>query len=331
MKHLGFASVAAVQQYLRYAKAQNLDVADLLMNSGLPAGLATQDGGRITGTQFKSLLEEIERRSNDSLMGFNSAAFVMVQSYSILGVLVQHCQSIAEAIEHIPPFERLVGDMGTTSIEKSTHQWTLHWRCRYPAPKIKYHMIDNVFASWSLFARWLAQEPHSYPHEIYLERPQPKDDDLQKYQLFYHCPVHFGAAKNSLVLPEKLLRLPIKNDSSSADLSLLEGKARSAMSDLALDGESFAARVTRAVHAHLQLGQVDKALIAQEFNVSPRHLQRKLEREGTNYKTIIEKVREVRAYELKKTGTFSAEEMAHNLGYQDERSYYRSKKRWQQK
>lgn len=331
MKHLGFASVSAVNQYLRYAQSKKVELSALIDNAGLSPKLLNQDDGRIKGEQFQALLQALIHESGDPLMGLNSSLYVGPQSYSTLGMIILNCATLGEAIERIPTFERLVGDMGTTDITQGRNALTLRWHCNYPAPEVRPHMVDNVLASWTLFARWLAQT-QAHAKEVSLSRAEPETNEIRKvYQNFFGCEVVFGAQSNSITLSQSLLSLPIQQqwqNQGSRDLNRLEGQARSQLSSLGLEGESFSERIRRSIRAHLQLGSARKELIAEEFNLSERTIQRRLAREQTSYQALLDEARLNRARELLNSEHFNHEEIAYNLGFADERCFYRAFKRW---
>ena len=62
--------------------------------------------------------------------------------------------------------------------------------------------------------------------------------------------------------------------------------------------------------------------------MSSRTLQRKLGAEGTQYQTVLNEVRlELAMYYLENT-SLSLDQIAHELGYVESRSFYRSFKQW---
>lgn len=331
MKHLGFASISALNQYLRYAQARGLDCDALIAQAGLSATLLAQQNGRIKGEQFQALLIALEAQSQDPLMGLNSSVFVGPQSYNTLGLMAMNSQTLGQVIERIPTFERLVGDMGTTHIQQDQHQLSLTWHCNYPHPNIRPHMIDNVLASWTQFARWLAQS-QARLSLVTLNRQQPKADVAKRYQQFFNCPIEFNANSNSITLSKELLELPIQRARAKQlqanSLADLDGLARTQLSSLALEDESFSEQIKRAIQAHLQLGAASKELIAQEFNITPRTIQRRLANEGESYQGLLDELRFERAKAFIEQGALSYEEIAYNLGFASERCFYRSFKRW---
>lgn len=326
MKHLGFASIAALKQYLRYADARRLDTARLIEELGLQNNLAHSAEGRITGEQFQDFLLGLIKKSNDPTLGLSSALYVQTHSYSLLGVIAEHSNTLGDAIERIPLFERLVGDMGTTEVQRSSTSLALTWQCNYTHPIVRPHMIDNVLASWTLYARWLTNS--AAPAEsVRLTRAAPHKDIQAQYKRIFNAPILFGQPSNTIVISSKHLGLKLRVNSSTAQNNL-EGKARSQLAQLALDDEPFDQRVGRSIKAHLQLGIASKELIAQEFNMSERNLQRHLVNTGTNYRSLLDDARRMRAVHFLRHTSLSPTEIAHNLGYSDERSFFRRFKSW---
>ncbi len=331
MKHLGFASIAALKQYLRYADARKLNTAPILQKLGLTQNIEQLDEGRITGEQFQAFLDQLIHLAQDPTLGLSSALYVQTHSYSLLGTIAERSETLGEAIERIPLFERLVGDMGTTQIERSSSSISLTWHCNYTNPNVVPHMIDNVLASWTLYARWLTNS-HSRAQQVYMKRPEPKADVNAQYHHVFECPIHFGQARNSIALHSKHLDLGLRSRQHEKNLVIedraLEGKARTELSRLHLEGEAFDEQVLRSIRAHLQLGIASKELIAQEFSMSERNLQRHLAHTGTSYRALIDTARKERALNFLSQTQLSTTEIAHNLGYQDERCFFRSFKRW---
>ena len=111
---LGQASIAAVNQYLQLAKAQNLPLEDILKELNLSQELLNRSAQHISGEKFQQLIAKLVTLSKDDLFGLHTAKYVQPNSYSVLGFITMNCETLGEAITKIQPFEKLVGDMGTT-------------------------------------------------------------------------------------------------------------------------------------------------------------------------------------------------------------------------
>lgn len=326
MKHLGFASISAVKQYLRYADSRGIETAPLIAKAGISPELLDENNGRIRGLEFQTLLRALIDVADDPVLGLNSSQFVQAQSYNVLGTITLHCKTLGEAIERIPPFERLVGDMGTTTIHRNAREIIQSWHCIYPDPRVREQMVDNVLASWTLYARWLAQK-HASAQRVELTRAKPAQELVRHYERFFDCPVLFNQAENRIYMDHGLLEVALKGG-NDALLHQLEGQARSQLGTLRIEDESFSEQIERAIRAHLQLGSVRKELIAQEFNICERTIQRRLAAEGTSFQSLLDQARFQRARELLRHTGLSLQDIAFNIGYTDARCFFRSFKKW---
>lgn len=329
MKHLGFASIPAVQQYLRYADSQHINISAAIAKANIDPLVLDNANGRIPGEQFQNLIKALLEASNDSLMGLNSSRHVQPGSYSVLGYITMSCATMGDAIERIPTYERLVGDMGITDIKQTSDSIFLNWCCAYSDQLVRQHMIDNVLASWTNFARWLANKDAS-PERIYLEREAPQNpDEIQQYEAFFQCPIEFSQSKNTVELAKSLLSTPLRQPDLLL-LKTLESHASQQINELESTSGSFSLQVAHAIRKQLNMGQVRKELIADEFCLSPRTLQRKLVAEGSSYQHIVDEIRLDMAKHLLKDSKISILDIAYNLGFSDSGSFHRSFKRWSQ-
>ncbi|WDE08928.1 AraC family transcriptional regulator ligand-binding domain-containing protein [Thalassomonas viridans] len=83
------------------------------------------------------------------------AGLVQPGSYSVLGYISMNCDTLGQAITKIAPFEKLVGDMGTTSFARAGTEVKISWYCQFPDLTVRRHMIDNQLTSDLSFARYL--------------------------------------------------------------------------------------------------------------------------------------------------------------------------------
>jgi len=322
MKHLGFASVPAVLQYIRYAESQGIDTKEAISEAGIEPAVLKKENGRIKGEQFQSLINALIRETNDPLMGLNSSQHVQPGSYSVLGYILMSCATIGEAIDRITPFERLVGDMGVTTVELKAGQIFVTWHCAYPDPIVRQHMIDNVLASWTRYAHWLANQ-NTPPTKIQLVRSQPARHIARQYEQFFGCHVQFEAEQNTIVASQDILSLPLRQPDKLL-LKTLEDHASNRMSILDEDELRFSIRVSNAIRSQLAMGVTRKDLVAEALGMTARTLQRKLLNEGSSYQQLLDNIRLEQASMLLTNSQLAIQDIAINLGFSDSRSFHRS-------
>lgn len=326
MKHLGFASIPAVQQYLQYAESKKLDTHKLIIEAGIDPQVLANANGRIVGTQFQALIRRLIDTTDDQLLGLHTSQFVQPGSYSVLGYITMSCGTIGEAMDKIQPYERLVGDMGTTSFKDLGCSILQSWHCIYDDEVVRPQMIDNVLASWTNFARWLANQNAS-PEKVLFTKSSPNEEGLAAYKKFFNCEVEFNAETNGIVLDKELLSISLRQPDNLL-LQTLESHANEQISHLNKHAETFADRVRSLIRNQLNLGSARKELVAAELHMTERTLQRKLASEATSYQNLLNSVRLELASDLLKNSEIGIQDIAYNLGFSDGRSFHRSFKSW---
>lgn len=62
-------------------------------------------------------------------------------------------------------------------------QVRLIWNCRLPTSDTRRQLVENVLASWLLYARWIADTQLS-PSAVWFEHPLPAGTRLEQYEAF---------------------------------------------------------------------------------------------------------------------------------------------------
>lgn len=326
MNNLGQASLAAVKQYLRLAQAKGIDAESLLESANLPTSLLFEESGRISGTEFQTLLEKLLEVLPSPVLGLLSGDYVQPSSYSVLGYILMSCTNLAEAIAQIAPYEKLVGDMGSTQILAHADEVRIHWHCNYPQPEVRMHMVDNVFASWIGFANWLGSSSGEHPLRVELQRKPPADEYIVEYKKRWQCPVLFNQAHNCIVIHKSQLALPIRQGAPELKPTLQQ-HAQAQLQHLQASS-SFTQEVTNCIHQCMQLGAVHQDKVAAMLNTSVRTMQRKLKEEGSNYQHIFDEERRVRAEFLLSNSQYSLTDISEQMGFTETSSFTRSFKSW---
>ena len=323
---LGLASMAAVRQYLRLADSQGVSVAVLLERVGLPKHLAWEDSGHISGEEFQRLLAQLLVEYPSPILGLLSGDYVQPGSYSVLGYITMSCSTLGEAIARIVPFEKLVGDMGITTIHTKGDEVHLQWQGNYPYEHVRTQMVDNVLSSWIGYARWLAGEITATPIRVELERTTPALEYLKEYQTRWGCPVVFEQPHNRIVIESRLLSVPLRQ----ADAELRQTLEQHAQHKLAtLQPQNvFLQQIQENIQRLLLDGVVGLPALADTLHVSARTLQRRFKQEGMQYQQLLVQARRARAEYLLQHSVHSIEDIALMLGFEEPTSFYRSFKQW---
>jgi AraC-like DNA-binding protein len=152
------------------------------------------------------------------------------------------------------------------------------------------------------------------------ERPH----DVRAHERLFGCPVHFGAAENSVATPLAHLELPLVR-ASSRDREVLARAANELLH--IVSPPSVRKRVTEMLAQRFEGGRCDAAHMAAALGTSERALRRDLQHEGTSFRDLLDEHR--RAYALKhlqRGGALS--EIAYATGFASTQAFHRAFKRW---
>lgn len=326
MKHLGFASIPAIQQYLRYAEDSGVSIPLALEAAGVSASLLNKESERITGEQFQRLIKSLIEQSNDPLLGLKSGNYVQPGSYSALGYISMSCSTLREVIERIIPYEKLVGDMGVTAIESEGNNVLIAWSCAYTDQTVRRHMIDNVLTSWYNYAKWLSNKDDG-PLEVRFEHEAPDKETITFYEKTFNCKVLFNQPKSCLVINQEYMETALRQPDQSLRKTL-EEHASSQISVLSEDSSRLTTRVKNAIRAQLKQGVSRKDIVAEQMGMNARTLQRRLQQESASYQQILDEVRQELAEDYLKNSKLPLQEIAVRLGFTEARSFHRSFKIW---
>ncbi|NGX06569.1 AraC family transcriptional regulator ligand-binding domain-containing protein [Mycobacteroides franklinii] len=137
-------------------------------------------------------------------------------------------------------------------------------------------------------------------------------------------PVEFESSRNALVFPTQLLGAPLPTaDPHTAALCVRQCEEllelRQSRDGVAGEVRNQLLRVPGQVPA---MGQV-----AASMHIGERTLHRRLAREGTSYRALLDEVRETLARELLRNG-FSVKEVSDRLGYSEPAAFTHAYTRW---
>lgn len=321
MKDLGTASIAALRQYVRASESSGADTSALFTKAGLDPTILDSDDGRINGEQFQRFIHLLCEHTSNPILGLETGDFVQPGSYSVLGYITMSCATLGEAVARIAPFEKLVGDMGTTELAMAQGSIKLTWHCNYNDPIVRPQVVDNVFASWVTYARWLADDTAASPSSVHLKRESPGAELEQAYRRRWNCPVQFGANEDSIKLKQELLNTRLRQPDPMLRKTL-EAHALTQLASLDTDTD-LTSQVKHSIQQQLMHGITRQDMVAEDLGMTSRTLQRKLSQEGVSYQQLLDEVRQKMAEDYLLNSDLTIPDIALRLGYSETTSFHR--------
>jgi len=325
--HMGFVSVTAVNQYLEQAKAEQLDVERALGIADIPLPLLSDAANKVTGCQFELLIEDLLNQSKNELFGLHCSRFIRSNLYSVLGLIGMNCATMKEAIDNVPIFEPLVGDMGVTELIYHAEGLLMIWHCQFPQENVQQHVSENVLASWRQFSGYLLGDQHA-PKQVYLKRQKPADpEECSEIDNILGCAVKYGCDVNAVELSKQQLDLAILQPDPNL-LQTLKSHAKELMVSTRYSN-SMAGQIESLIRIKLGLGQCHQSDIAAQLGMSSKTLQRKLKEEGISFQQLVDSTRHQLALNLLTKTEGTVAEIGMKLGYSDRSTFFRNFKKWQ--
>lgn len=314
------ASVSALLQYLQTAEQRGADKKTLLAAAGISDSQLAQRERRIALDQLERFIDAAVAATDDALFGLHTAQFVTPATYNVLGYIAMNSATLGEAISKIDQYEKLVGDMGTTSVSTQDGHTQLAWNCVLQSATARRHVIENVLASWVAYARWIAGADRA-PTRLLLEHDHDPRANLDAYRGHFGCEIVFNASVNAVIFDSEFLDHPL-TQSNQTLLQLLELHAERELAQLA-QHDDFPARVRATMLRALEQGQVSKHDIASALHVSERSLHRHLAQHGHGFQDMLDDIRVELAKRYLRDASIPMTFVTQRLGFAEDRSFFR--------
>jgi AraC-like DNA-binding protein len=300
-----------------------VDPEPLLAAAGIDPQRSDVSGSRVSREAVMHLWELAAAATNDPSVGLVVGSKVRATTFYALGVAFLTSETLADALEVLVRYYRVIVTVPLELTLKNTKQTTVlevtYTDPEYPLLPVPY---DSFIASIVGLCR-LATTPDFHPLEI---RLQSSDNNRGgDYKALFEAPVIFDADNNALVFDRKVLAEPLPGRS----VDLLHATDKVLDSYLAaLSPEELSTAVRKLILQLLPTGKAGQDTIASRLNMSRSTLQRRLQHEHTNYKELLENTRRTLAVDYVHDQRHSLSYIAFLLGFSDQSNFSRAFRRW---
>ena len=257
------------------------------------------------------LLRAAQRTSEDPRLGLHVGESFHFCLAGLGGLVATHAPTPRLALE---TFGHFVGEAGVLRVRATRSSESLGLAPEVlPAwPRaIRALVIDGYLAA-TVAALRAVSGPTFAPRAIHLARP--RSDAAREYERLLGCRVTFDSPADVLVLRAADLDAP----SRLYEPRLYEQLRFTA--DLTLDAPSGASPMRQLVEQAIRAGDHVVETVSKTLQVNVRTLQRRLQSEGTSFRSILNEVRARMAEDLLGETELPLAEIAARLGYADDKS-----------
>jgi AraC-like DNA-binding protein len=268
-----------------------------------------------------------EQITQDPIIGLHVGERIHPHDYGLLGQIIMNCNNLAEALESILSVEFIINNIFVSEviIENSCAINRIHSQ-QYAAENIR-HIIEQDIAALiniGLFVMNKEYGEHNRPLEIHF-RHKPAAD-IEEYERILKTKVLFEQEYNQAIFPLAILESRIYNPNSRV-AELLNVELHQLLHNVE-NQDALTLRLWRYFQVQKVSFTADIESIAQQFNITPRTLQRRLQQEGTSFQEELKFFRTQQAKLLLGNKRLTICEVAFQMGFNDNSAFHKAFKRW---
>ena len=315
---LGSVAVLIAQTLRGY----DCDPAPLFRSAGIDLTAASNDGTRYPVKRMQQLWQLAVESTGDPCFGFVAGEQLQPAALHGLGFSWLASDTLRDALNRLIRFSRLISTAANIQLQDTGNRVELEIMPPTGVDHVVYATLDAALAGFLHMCRITAGNQIN-PALVTLKRPRP--DCAGKIKSFFRCPVDYDADNYSLCFSQQLIDTPLSN--ANPELARINDQA--VVDYLArFDRDSITMQVRSRIVERLHDGTPNQETIAESLHVSLRSLQRMLNKEETNYKTLLESTRQELALHYIRETHRSLGEITYLLGFSEPSNFTRAFKRW---
>lgn len=314
--------VAIAQVMVNFAARHGVDADTCLLGTGITETQLRDPDALIAREQEMRLVENlILALPQLPAAGFELGLHYNVATFGIWGFAVRISRNLREAFERAVRYLPLSTAYCRFWLEADDHDLAI---CADPASipqHLRQFLLERDIATAINLLRELSL---AGVHVQRLEFQGPVPEHAARIEALCGVAPRYASTRNAIVLRRADAEAPLPMYDAHL-VRLFEDQCRAQLDRRQVAGVSGQVR-------QLLLGPLGLVAsiedVAQHLAMAPRSLRRKLEEEGTSFRTIVEAERKQLAAQLLVGTEMKLDEMALQLGYGDTASFTRAFRRW---
>ncbi|KGM39735.1 hypothetical protein JY96_06035 [Aquabacterium sp. NJ1] len=311
----------------KLAVERGVEQAALLQMAGLRMDALDDPEALLAAPDYAALIYHALRMTGDPCFGIELGMHVPPTLFGFLGLALICADTLHEALEVGVRFSPLGSRFMAISPDWRDDGVVLTFTEKMPLGFAHQFAVESTIAAWLNCAQHLGghrvQEGHLQHAHISLTWPRPA-----AFVRYEKClpRTSFECKANQLFIPHQLLATRL---TMAQPLAARQARAQceQELAKVHLSSESFSAAVADALHLSDD-GFPSLPQVAERMNLSPRTLARRLERQGVNFRDVVNERRRLEALNLLRSSSMRIDDIALRLGYLNPANFTRAFKRW---
>ncbi len=271
--------------------------------------------------------QSAEAITQDPIIGLHVGEKIHPHDYGLLGQIMMNCANIAQALEKILSVEFIINNLFVSKvIEENGYAVNRIYSQQYEAESIRHIIEQDISAliNIGIFVMNKDFADHNRPIEIHF-RHKPAGD-IKEYERILKTKVLFEQEYNQAIFPPAVLESTIYNPNPRI-AELLNDELQQLLHEVE-NKDALTLRLWRYFQNSEASVELDIESIAQQFNITARTLQRRLQQEGTSFQDELKYYRTQQAKQFLNANSLSISEIAFEMGFNDNSAFHKAFKRW---
>jgi len=317
-------TTVTVRMVLKAVESKGVDGDELLSLAGIDRESVEHPDGEVSVSQMHAFWKNAFRLSNDPFLGMHTAQHTEIGDYKCLDYLTLHAGSVGASIQNICRYTALI------------NTW-INWEIQERDDEISVCMTSN--------AGEISPQAYEFIFSIVIKRmrqvttenwvpkcvcfPFQSPVDLQPHDNYFRTTIRYDAPVGELLISPKNWSEPLLTSDQQL-MSVLDEHARMLLAQRARP-DDFVGQVRKEIIRELHGGEPLRNRVAEKLDMSPRTLQRRLDKQGVVYADLVAEVRMTVAKNKLQACDLSLSEIGFLLGFSEQSSFNRAFKRWTRK
>jgi len=299
-----------------------IDADALFKEVGLDPQLLTESDERYPVRKMVKLWALAEDRTSDPCFGLTVGKQWHPTTWHALGYAWFASATLEDALKRFVRYSAMITTAGEFFLDERSKDFKLTVLARDGKMSPSGAVMDAVLTNIVLMCR-VSYGADFNP--IRVSFSHVGQGCRRKRQEFFRSAIEYGSEKNRVLFTKDSLRKPLPH----ANAELVHTSDRIIADYLPRLGiGTTASRVKAALIDMLPSGEATEETLAASLNVSRSSLQRKLRKEGTTYRAVLQEVRCDLAERMLRAGSKTLNEISFLLGFADLSAFSRAFKRW---
>ena len=316
-------SVVVARAVLARVEQSGADVERWLRPLSLDRSAFADVQQMLSPAQWDLLLLSAMRHLQDPTLGLTIGFEDSLSALHLFGWMLQSARSLRESLDLFVRYSPLLAEGIRAELVHcgETSRFTVEFIGKFSSESVRFTEDLALSTVW---------RPWAHMHRIArpkLRLRQPEPPHRRKMENLFRCELAFAGARSEAIFERRALDTPLPFGDAEV-VESLSCMASAALQKRGLHAHSFSERVRAVLTAEYEQAVPNIRKVSHVLNVEPRKLTRRLLREGTSWRELVDDYQRDRAVHYLRRGGASIKEVSETLGYSEPSAFHRAFRRW---